>query len=85
MIRNANDLPTFEDMRQRAYALLGYVQDELRSDWRPGAGPNGEQAKVLGDARRAIAEAKEPLNRAARADVRALTCHSDLAAKTPAM
>jgi hypothetical protein len=67
MTWNVNDLPTFEDMRHRAYALLGDVQDELRSDWRPGHGPNSEQAEALTEARRDIAEAKEALNRAAAA------------------
>lgn len=63
----AETLPTFEDMRSRAFALLGDVEDELRSDWRPGAGPNDEQADALRDARRAIRDAKAALDRAARA------------------
>ena len=60
------NLPTFEDMRSRAFALLGDVEDELRSDWRQGAGPNHEQAGTLQDARRAIREAKAALDRAGR-------------------
>lgn len=63
----AEDLPTFEDMRSRAFALLGHVEDELRSDWRQGAGPNHEQADALRDARKAIRDAKAALDRAARA------------------
>lgn len=60
----AQDLPTFEEMRRNAFALLGDVEDELRSDWRAGAGPTSEQAEALRDARRAIAQAKAALDRA---------------------
>lgn len=63
----AENLPSFEDMRSRAFALLGDVEDELRPDWRPGAGPNHEQADALRDARRAIRDAKAALDRAASA------------------
>ena len=63
----AKDLPTFEDMRRNAYALLGDAQDELRSDWRPGTGPNAEQAAALHLAKMAIAQAKSHLNTAAAA------------------
>ena len=39
-----SELPTFEDMRRRAYPLLGDVEDELRSGWRPkGPGPPGNR------------------------------------------
>lgn len=57
-----NELPTFHQIRDRAYALLGDVQDELRSDWRPGTGPTKQQ----GEARELVAQAKNVLNRAAR-------------------
>jgi len=60
----ADQLPTFDDMRANAFALLGDVEDELRSDWRPGTGPTHEQAEALQDARRAIREAKAALDRA---------------------
>lgn len=60
-----DELPTFDDIRSNAYALLGDVEDELRSDWRAGAGPNHEQAEALQEARQAIREAKAALNRAA--------------------
>jgi hypothetical protein len=58
----AEQLPTFEEMRQRAFALLGDAEDELRSDWRPGA---PEQGRAAGEAKQAIAQAKAALNRAA--------------------
>ena len=60
-----NQLPTFEDIRQDAYRELGDVQDGLRSDWRPGAGPTQAQARALADAKEHIAQAKAALNRAA--------------------
>ncbi|MDQ0118460.1 hypothetical protein J2T22_001638 [Pseudarthrobacter defluvii] len=53
----AEDLPTFDEIRSNAHTMLGDVEDELRSDWRPGAGPIIEQADALQDARRAIAQA----------------------------
>ena len=53
-------------MRRNAYALLGDVQDELRSDWAPGSGPALAQADAVAEARRAIATAKQALDRAAR-------------------
>lgn len=59
------DLPTFEEMRRNAYALLGDAEDELRSDWRPGTGPTSEQGSALYLARQAIAQAKAHLNVAA--------------------
>lgn len=31
-------LPTFDELRSNAFALLGDVEDELRSDWHDGAG-----------------------------------------------
>jgi hypothetical protein len=62
----AEQLPTFEEMRQRAFALLGDAEDELRSDWRPGTGPTPEQGHAAGEAKQAIAQAKAALNRAAR-------------------
>jgi hypothetical protein len=60
-------LPTFEDIRANAYAVLGDAADWLRSDWRPGTGPTGEAADAVADARAAIAAAKTALNRAAAA------------------
>jgi hypothetical protein len=63
----AEQLPTFEDMRSNAFALLGDAEDELRSDWREGTGPNREQGKALREAREAIAQAKAALDAAARA------------------
>lgn len=59
-------LPTFEDMRRRAFAKLGDVEDELRSDWRSGTGPTTAQAKAAQEARLHIVKAKNALNRAAR-------------------
>ena len=60
-----SELPTFEDMRRRAYAALGDVQHELRSDWRPGTGPTSEQREAAHEAKVLISKAKEALNRAA--------------------
>ncbi|GAA4032920.1 hypothetical protein GCM10023063_15350 [Arthrobacter methylotrophus] len=62
----SSTLPTFDEMRSNAFAMLGDVEDELRSDWRDGAGPNREQAEALRQARQAIAQAKEALDRAGR-------------------
>jgi hypothetical protein len=59
-------LPTFDDMRADAYALLGDVQDVLRTDWRPGTGPTLHQADATFEAQRHIALAKAALNKAAR-------------------
>ena len=59
-------LPTFHDIRDRAYAALGDVQDELRSDWRAGHGPTPAQREALNKARKLIAQAKDALNEAAR-------------------
>lgn len=58
---------TFENMRAQAYRLLGDAQDWLRSDWRPGTGPNLAQGMALVDAMEHIAAAKAALNRAANA------------------
>lgn len=58
-------LPTFQEMRHNAYAMLGDVEDELRSDWRPGTGPTSEQAQAAREAKVLIAQAKAALNRAA--------------------
>jgi hypothetical protein len=60
------ELPTFDDMRSNAFALLGDAEDELRSDWRDGTGPTHEQAEALREARQAIAKAKAALDRAGR-------------------
>lgn len=62
----STDLPTFEDMRRRAYRLLGDAEDELRSDWRSGAGPTREQGQAAAEARQLIAQAKAALECAAR-------------------
>jgi hypothetical protein len=62
----AQELPTFDDMRSNAFALLGDAEDELRSDWRDGTGPTREQAEALREARQAIAKAKAALDRAGR-------------------
>ena len=59
-------LPTFQEMRRAAFAMLGDVEDVLRSDWRSGTGPTTEQADAATEARRYIAEAKAALDRAAR-------------------
>jgi hypothetical protein len=59
-------LPTFDEMRSNAFAMLGDVEDELRSDWRDGAGPDHAQAVALRDACRAIAQAKAALDEAGR-------------------
>jgi hypothetical protein len=62
----AEPLPTFDEMRSNAFAMLGDVEDELRSDWREGTGPSNDQATALREARHAIAQAKAALDRAAR-------------------
>lgn len=60
-------LPTFEDIRANAYAVLGDAADWLRSDWRPGTGPTTAAADAVVEARAAIEQAEAALNRAARA------------------
>jgi hypothetical protein len=60
------DLPTFDEMRARAFALLADAEDELRSDWRTGSGPSDAQADAVSDARVAIAKAKAALDAAGR-------------------
>lgn len=62
----AEHLPTFEEIRRNAYAMLGDVEDKLRSDWREGTGPTSQQMEAPHDAYQAIASAKEALNRAAQ-------------------
>lgn len=59
-------LPSFEEMRHRAFSLLGDAEDELRSDWRPGTGPTVDQGRAAAEARKLIAQAKQALDRAAR-------------------
>ena len=66
-----NDLPTFEDVRSKAHRMLGDVEDELRSDFRGGHGPNDKQIDALWEARRSIAAAKSALDLAAREGTRA--------------
>lgn len=61
-----SELPTFEEMRQRAGVLLRDTLDELRSDWRSGTGPTREQAQAATDAKAAIAQAIGHLDRAGR-------------------
>ncbi|MCW2133368.1 hypothetical protein [Arthrobacter sp. VKM Ac-2550] len=60
-----SQLPTLEDMRRHAFALLGDAEDWLRSDWREGTGPTREQAQASRDTREAIQKAKNALDRAA--------------------
>jgi len=62
----AENLPTFEEMRARAFALPGDAEDELRSDWQPGTGPTAEQGRAATEAKQAIAQAKAALDRAGR-------------------
>lgn len=62
----AEQLPTFDEMRSNAFALLGDAEDELRSDWLEGTGPNREQGRALREAREAIAQAKAALDKAGR-------------------
>jgi hypothetical protein len=64
---NEQSLPTFEQIRARAYGVLGDAEDWLRSDWRPGTGPTRPAAAALQRARVCIARAKAALNDAARA------------------
>ena len=45
---------------------VGDAEDELRSDWRSGAGPTREQGQAAAEARQLIAQAKAALDRAAR-------------------
>lgn len=61
-----SQLPTFQEMRHEAFAMLGDVEDVLRSDWRSGTGPTTAQADSATEARRYIAEAKATLDQAAR-------------------
>lgn len=65
---DARSLPTFEEVRRNAYAMLGDVEDELRSDWRDGSGPTDKQAAAVREARRHVAAAKAELNVAAHED-----------------
>ncbi|MFI7615104.1 hypothetical protein ACIBP6_28120 [Nonomuraea terrae] len=60
-----DNLPTFEQMRCNAHHLLSDAEDELRSDWRRGAGPTDDQADALTEAREYIAKANAALDRAA--------------------
>jgi hypothetical protein len=57
-------LPSFEEMRHRAYRLLEQAEDELRSDWAPGTGPNEKQAEAASQAREHIHQAQAALDRA---------------------
>ncbi|MGL5862625.1 MAG: hypothetical protein ACRCY9_15335 [Phycicoccus sp.] len=57
--------PTFEDIRRRAYAMLGDTEDELRSDWRATGAPTPAQNNARIEALEHIARAKAALNRAA--------------------
>lgn len=61
----AGELPTFEEIRRRAFGEIGDVLDTLRSDWLPGHGPDDDQADALHEARRLLADAKAALDRAA--------------------
>ena len=64
LLGNGGWLPTFTQICQQAHRQLGDVEAGLRSDWRPGTGPNDEQAERLQEARRLIAVAKDALNHA---------------------
>lgn len=59
------ELPTFQEMRRNAHAMLGDVEDELRSDWREGTGPTKAQAEAARRARDLIVQAKAALDQAA--------------------
>lgn len=58
-------LPTFQQIRHQAFALLGDAEDELRSDWSPDGAPTAEQADARREALQHIARAKAALDRAA--------------------
>lgn len=62
----AEQLPTFDDIRANTFAMLGDVEDELRSDWREGTGPTELHAEAFHEATKAIAQARAALDRAAR-------------------
>lgn len=62
--RTLDQLPTFSEVRSRAYRLLGDVRDELGSDCRPDAMPTARQRAAVGRALRAIGEAKAALDAA---------------------
>ncbi|WP_329521075.1 hypothetical protein [Spirillospora sp. NBC_01491] len=66
LIRSTQHLPAFEEIRRNAHRELGDVEDLLRSDWAPGAGPTFDQVEALSQARQCIALAKQALDRAAR-------------------
>lgn len=60
-------LPSFEEIRANAHRILGDAEDELRSDWRSGAGPEtAEQGRARVEALQHIARAKAALDRAAQ-------------------
>lgn len=61
----AEYLPTFDEMRSNAFAMLGDVEDELLSDLRDGTGPTTNQATAFREARQGIAQAKAALDRVA--------------------
>jgi hypothetical protein len=61
------NLPTFDEIRRNALRLLGDAADELRSDWRPGFGPNSAQATAKRLAFDAIGRAKTALDAAGAA------------------
>ncbi|NKX56824.1 hypothetical protein [Arthrobacter mobilis] len=60
----ASEQPIFDEALQRAIGMLGDVENELNSDWRPGTGPTEAQSRTLADALRAIADAKAALDEA---------------------
>lgn len=62
--RTLEQLPSFAQVRVRAYRLLGDVRDELASDCRPGEQPTARQRAAVGRALRAIGEAKAALDQA---------------------
>jgi hypothetical protein len=68
LVEDPQTLPSFEDIRVQAYAVLGDAEDWMRSDWRPGTGPSAAANRARIQAVKAIAAAKCALNAAARAD-----------------
>lgn len=62
--RTLDQLPSFSEVRVRAYRRLGDARDELASDCRPDAQPTARQSAAVGRALRAIGEAKAALDQA---------------------
>jgi hypothetical protein len=62
----AENLPTFEEMRARAFALLGTQKTSSVQTGSRGTGPTAEQGRAASEAKQAIAQAKAALDRAGR-------------------